>query len=98
MAEFTKTYPFNCPYCGSAKIVKNDRHSGKQRYRCKDCSKQFNDTGAVGGRHATAEQIDMAVRMYYGGNSYKQTAETMAYRALDRARELSMRFRNGKGL
>ena len=78
MAEFTKTYTFNCPYCGNSKIVKNGRQSGKQRYRCKDCSKQFNDTGAVAGRHATAEQIGMAVRMYYGGTSYKQTAETMA--------------------
>ena len=78
MAEFTKTYTFNCPYCGNDKIVKNGTQFGKQRYRCKACRKQFNDTGAVGGRHATAEQIGMAIRMYYGGNSYKQTAETMA--------------------
>ena len=78
MAEFTKTYTFNCPYCAHDKIVKNGRQSGKQRYRCKSCGKQFNDTGAVGGRHATAEQIGMAIRMYYGGTSYKQTAETMA--------------------
>ena len=63
MAEFTKTYTFNCPYCGHDKIVKNGRQLGKQRYRCKRCSKQFNDTGAVGGRHATAEQIGLAVRM-----------------------------------
>ena len=78
MAEFTKTVIVNCPYCGHDKIVKNGKQLGKQRYRCKSCSKQFNDTGAVGGRHASAEQIGMAVRMYYGGNSYKQTAETMA--------------------
>ena len=78
MAEFTKTYTFNCPYCGHDKIVKNGRQLGKQRYRCKRCSKQFNDTGAVAGRHVTAEQIGMAIRMYYGGTSYKQTAETMA--------------------
>ena len=77
MAEFTKTYTFNCPYCGHDKIVKNGRQLGKQRYRCKSCAKQFNDTGAVGGRHATAEQIGAAVRMYYGGTSFKQTAETL---------------------
>ena len=78
MAEFMKTYTFNCPYCAHDKIVKNGRQLGKQRYRCKSCGKQFNDTGAVGGRHASAEQIGLAVRMYYGGTSYKQTAETMA--------------------
>ena len=77
MAEFTKTYTFNCPYCAHDKIVKNGRQLGKQRYRCKSCGKQFNDTGAVGGRHASAEQIGAAVRMYYGGTSYKQTAETL---------------------
>ena len=78
MAEFTKTYTFNCPYCGNAKIVKNGKQAGKQRYRCKSCGKQFNDTGAVGGRRATAEQIGAAVRMYFAGNSYKQTGEVMA--------------------
>ncbi len=78
MAEFTKTYTFNCPYCGNAKIVKNGKQAGKQRYRCKSCGKQFNDTGALGGRRATAEQIGAAVRMYFAGNSYKQTSEVMA--------------------
>ncbi len=39
---------------------------------------RFLHTGQVAGRWATAEQIGMAVRMYYGCNSYKQTAETMA--------------------
>lgn len=78
MAEFTKTYTFNCPYCGNEKIVKNGRQLGKQRYRCKACRRQFNDTGAMHGRHAPAERIGMAIRMYYGGTSYKQTAETIA--------------------
>ena len=51
--------------------------NGKQTYRCKVCGKRFLHTGQVAGRHATAEQIGLAIRMYYGGNSYKQTAETM---------------------
>ena len=68
----------SCPYCGNAKIVKNGKQNGKQRYRCKECSKQFNDTGALGKLHASTEQVGTAIRMYYGGNSYQQTAETMA--------------------
>ncbi len=81
MAEFTETVTrtIACPYCAHDKVVKNGRNAnGKQTYRCKQCTKRFLHTGQVGGHRATAEQIGMAVRMYYGGTSYKQTAETMA--------------------
>ena len=80
MAKFTetRTREVNCPYCGDAKVSKWGKNAnGKQTYKCKSCSKRFLHTGQVSGRHATAEQIGMAIRMYYGGNSYKQTAEVM---------------------
>lgn len=32
-----------CVHCGSLSIVKNGHFQGKQRYKCKDCNKQFND-------------------------------------------------------
>ncbi len=79
MAEFTKTVTINCPYCGDGGIVKNGHNvAGNQRYRCKTCRKSFLDTGAVHGRKAPSEIIGAAVRMYYGGMSYKQIAETLA--------------------
>ena len=79
MAEFTKTVTVNCPYCDSAAIVKYGRNStGHQRYRCKPCGKSFLDTGAVHGRKSSSEMIGTAVRMFYGGMSYKQIAETLA--------------------
>lgn len=78
MAEFATTYTFNCPYCGHAKIVKNGKQAGKQRYRCKSCAKQFNDTGAVNGYRVPAERIGAAIGMYYRGMSYKQIGEHMA--------------------
>ena len=81
MAEFVETSvrKVNCPYCHNDKVVKNGQNAnGKQTYRCKQCTKRFLHTGQVAGRHATAEQIGLAVRMYYGGTSYKQTAEIMA--------------------
>ena len=79
MAEFTKTVTVNCPYCGDSAIVKHGRNStGHQRYRCKPCGKTFLDTGAVHGRKVPSEMIGAAVRMYYGGMSYKQIAETLA--------------------
>ena len=31
-----------CPACSSKKVVKNGHiHNGKQRYKCKDCGRQF---------------------------------------------------------
>ena len=79
MAEFveTRVRKVNCPYCHHDKVVKNGKNAnGKQTYRCKDCGKRFLHTGQVAGRHATAEQIGMAIRMYYGGNSYKLSGST----------------------
>lgn len=41
----------NCPYCHDSAVVKNGKGTdGKQRYKCKPCSKRFLDTGAVHGR------------------------------------------------
>ena len=64
MAEFTKTVTVNCPYCGSAAIVKNGHSAtGHQRYRGKPCRKSFLDTSAVHGRKTSNEMTGAAVRM-----------------------------------
>ena len=80
MAEFvkTETVTVNCPYCDDIRVVKNGKQAGKQRYRCKGCRKQFNDTGAVHGHRVPANQVGAAIDMYYSGMSYKQIAEMMA--------------------
>ena len=68
-----------CPYCGQDKPAKWGRNSnGNQRYRCKGCKKAFLHTGALAGHRASADHVGAAIRTYYGGNSYKQTAESMA--------------------
>ena len=78
MAEFTKTETVNCPYCKSAKVVKNGSYrAGVQRYLCRGCAKQFSSTGVMHGRHVSPERIGAAVRMFYSGMSYKQISETM---------------------
>ena len=33
-----------CPICGSIKIIKNGTKNGRQRYKCKDCTRTFGDT------------------------------------------------------
>ena len=80
MAEFvkTETVTVNCPYCGNSHVVKNGKQAGKQRYRCKGCAKQFNDTGALHGHRLPTKQVGSAIDMFYSGMSYKQIAEMMA--------------------
>ena len=39
--EFLVTMP-TCPLCASSQTVKNGRiHNGKQRFKCRDCGRQF---------------------------------------------------------
>jgi transposase-like protein len=33
----------DCKFCGSGNLVKNSIVFGKQRYKCKDCKKNFRD-------------------------------------------------------
>ena len=80
MAEFAEIRTVNCPYCGNADVVKNGRRGGYQRYMCRPCGKQFKHTGEMHGRHAPADRIGAAVRMFYSGMSYKQIAENLADR------------------
>ena len=80
MAEFTKTITetVNCPGCGHNQVIKNGNQAGQQRYQCKACKKQFRANGKSTGRRIPDEQAGGAVRMYFGGMSYKQIGETMA--------------------
>ena len=78
MARITYVKEINCPYCTSGEVVKNGKRSGYQRFKCKGCDKSFSDTGAVHGRHKSADQIGAAIRMFYSGMSYKQIGENMA--------------------
>ncbi len=59
-------------------MVKNGKQAGKQRYRCKGCRKQFNDTGALQGHRLPSNQVGAAIDMFYSGMSYKQITEMMA--------------------
>ncbi len=80
MAEFVKveTVTVNCPYCDATRVVKNGTQKGKQRYRCKGCAKQFNDSGALHGHRVPTGQVGSAIDMFYSGMSYKQITEMMA--------------------
>lgn len=76
--EETTVREINCPSCHSKYVVKVGKQNGQQRYLCRGCSKKFRANGMPEGRRVPAEQMGMAVRMFYSGMSYKQIAETLA--------------------
>lgn len=78
MAEFTQTITVDCPHCAAADVVRVGQRNGYQRYRCEGCGKWFRQTGMAEGDRIPAQQIGMAIRLFYSGMSYKQIGETMA--------------------
>ena len=70
----------NCPYCSSKRIIKYGIDTLKigtklQRYKCKDCRKQFNErTGTPMSRLGTSsENPAMAMKMRSEGNGLRAT-------------------------
>lgn len=79
MARFTttSTITLGCPHCESDRVVKVGKRDGYQRYQCKTCDRKFHANGNAPGKRFSANEIGAAVRMFYSGMSYKQTAENM---------------------
>ena len=79
MAKFktVHTTTINCPVCDSDHVVKIGRRDGNQRYLCRGCSKRFYANGNVPGYRFPPKQIGAAIGMFYGGMSFKKTAENM---------------------
>lgn len=70
-------YLASCPACNGGHVKKVGVQSGHQRYQCRACNKKFR-LGIEPGKRVPAEQVGMAIRLFYSGTSYKQIAEAMA--------------------
>ena len=70
-----------CKFCDSAHIVKDSirrlKKGDVQQYKCKDCGKRFTQNLGFEGKHATPEQITMAVDLVFSGLSTRKTAFTL---------------------
>ncbi len=61
-----------CPKCESGDYVKNGKHHGKQRYKCKRCGCQFTQNH----KHGVARPRKMlALLLYLSGLSMNRTAQ-----------------------
>lgn len=70
-----------CKFCDSMHIVKDSirklKRGNVQQYKCKDCGKRFTQNLGFEGKHATPEQITMAVDLVFSGLSTRKTAFTL---------------------
>ena len=70
-----------CKFCDSANIVKHGikklKRGDVQRFKCMDCKKHFIHNLGFEGKHATPEQITMAVDLVFSGLSTRKTAFTL---------------------
>ena len=82
MATFTLTYEITCPSCGDGQVIKKGTRGGDQRFKCNACDKRFRTyipSPTIGSKHEgrkfNAEQMGIAVRLYYGGTSYGELTQ-----------------------
>ena len=66
----------DCPYCGSAAIVKNGHKCRKQEYRCKCCGKTFVSTTntLMNGSHQSSEVWEEVIQDTFNGDAIDYTA------------------------
>lgn len=67
-----------CKFCDSADIVKHGikklKRGDIRRFLCRDCKKHFIHNLGFEGKHATPEQITMAVDLVFSGLLTRKTA------------------------
>jgi transposase-like protein len=71
----------DCVYCGSSKVIKYGTRSGVQRYRCNDCSGQFNERSGTlfAGMKYTPQEVVFALRLRFNYRlSSREVSDLMA--------------------
>lgn len=69
----------NCKNCGSSKIVKNGKVNNQQRYKCKECGKQFIDNDNFTHMRTQKHIIGFAMDLYFDGMSVRKIQRQIAY-------------------
>ena len=60
-----------CPHCQSSDNFKYGVRVGRQRYRCRACTKVFTDNRALPGRRISPEIVGAALSAFFEGLSYR---------------------------
>jgi transposase-like protein len=68
-----------CKNCGSTKIVKNGKVKDQQRYKCKECGKQFFNNNNFDRMRTQKHIIAFAMDLYYDGMSVRKIQRHIKY-------------------
>jgi len=68
-----------CKNCGSSKIVKNGKVNNQQRYKCKDCGKQFINCDNFDRMRTQKHIIGFALDLFYDGMSLRKIQRHINY-------------------
>ncbi len=67
-----------CPKCASIRVVKFGHDSGKQVFKCKDCSHKFREISLLKKAQFSPETISLTLDLYFSGMSLRKIARAMS--------------------
>ncbi len=68
-----------CKNCGSSQIVKNGKVNNQQRYKCKECGKQFINNDNFARMRNKKHIIAVSMDLYYDGLSVRKIQRQISY-------------------
>jgi len=68
-----------CKNCGSSQIVKNGKVNNQQRYKCKECGKQFINNDNFARMRNKKHIIAVSMDLYYDGLSVRKIQRQIGY-------------------
>ena len=68
-----------CKNCGSSQIVKNGKVNNQQRYKCKECGKQFINNDNFARMRNKKHIIAVSMELYYEGLSVRKIQRQISY-------------------
>ena len=75
-SDFQEKLPTICPHCSAKEVIANGRLSGVQRFRCKNCGKNFSETtGKVWYNLKKKDKISKYVYCLLSGYSIRKSAK-----------------------
>jgi transposase-like protein len=67
-----------CPKCASIRVMRNGHDSGKQVFKCKDCSHKFREISLLKKAQYTPETVSLTLDLYFSGMSLRKIVRTLS--------------------
>ena len=67
-----------CPKCASIRVVKNGHDSGKQVFKCRDCSHKFREISLLKKAQYSPELVSLTLDLYFSGTSLRKISRIIS--------------------